>query len=79
MKRRRISFTVTLDLPKEASVGAARRYILDAVQTMRGSLQPPGYCLPEEYDQDAPGDPMWHLVPETITVSRQMPKRKNLK
>ena len=66
MPRRTRAYHVTLDLPDGASSRAAKAYVLEAVQSWHGSLQPPGADMGDGTYAD--GDPMFHLDPDTVTV-----------
>lgn len=60
MKR---SFTVTIDVPKGATVEDCIEYIDEAVKVWKGQLRPP-----QGYSDDDSGDPMWYLDDTKITV-----------
>jgi len=64
MKRsKRVQFKVSFPLPAGASERDARLYVLDAVASMKGSLQPP---RPEEGQH---GDPMFLLDGDSVRVA----------
>ena len=61
----RAAFTVGIDIPPNASMEEAESYILDAVKSWRGSLQP------SRADGDGGidlGDPMFDLDPTSVHV-----------
>ena len=68
-KHARTKFTVSFLLPRGASAGDARDYILNAVIAWRGQCRPPG-----AYNDHDPGDPMCDLDRDSVRVSQQ---RKN--
>lgn len=61
----RIIFTVSLVLPPDARAADMRGYIAEAVAVWRGQLRPPG-----GHNDDDPGDPLWHLDPDSVRVTR---------
>jgi hypothetical protein len=65
----RISFKVSFVLPEAATVANAREYVVNAVSTLKGGLQPPGHG-PGGYDPDEDGDPMFELDEKTVRVVR---------
>lgn len=64
----RVHFDVSFLLPEGATVDAAMAYVKDAVQSWRGSLEPPGADLGDGTFAD--GDPMSALNPDTVEVSK---------
>lgn len=54
MKKQRVQFIVTLDMPPDATKRDARAYVQDAVQSMRGGMMP--------------DEPMHALNYKTVTV-----------
>lgn len=65
VKRRRVEFVVSFDLPPGAVVSEARSYVANAVATYHGSLRPPdGYFTGDE------GDPMFQLDGASVRVTR---------
>lgn len=67
--RRKAEYRVTFDLPEGATLADGKLYVLDAVSSLRGSLQPPGYG-PGGPDDAEEGDPMHGLDPDTVRVAR---------
>lgn len=64
-KTRLVHFRVALVRPEGADLDDVATYILEAVQSHRGSLRPPGSYAPEDE-----GDPMFDLDAETVSVTR---------
>lgn len=58
-------FIVELEIPDGADFEDCVQYILDAVSTWRGALRPP-----LSYGDDDPGDPMFGLDRDSVSVSR---------
>jgi hypothetical protein len=68
------TFRVRLAMPPDAEVTDVVDYINSAVQSWRGQLRPPGgYC------ESDPGDPMWELDVETVTVQAYKPPKNRRK
>jgi hypothetical protein len=74
-KPRRVVFVVSFDLPPGETVTGAQAYVYDAVRSMKGGLQPPGYG-PGGYDPEESGDPMFGLNGDTVQVKRFRQSRK---
>lgn len=68
--KRTVSMVVSFDLPDDASRTAACEYVLDAVASWAGSLRPPG-----SLDDNDPGDPMFGLKRDSITIAKVIVKR----
>lgn len=62
----RFAGTISLDIPEGAGRLDVASYILDAVRCWRGSLRPP-YAD----GTDIPGDPMFSLDPDSVSVTYQ--------
>lgn len=56
---------VEIEMPKQANEALVISYVEDALATHRGSLRYPG-----GYDDNDPGDPMWHLNTKKIKVTK---------
>lgn len=62
------TFQVRMVLPPGATVRDAGQYVLDAVASYRGGLQPPGWG-PGGEDPNEAGDPMHGLDVNTVQVA----------
>lgn len=56
LRKRRLSFRVSLLLPDGATVQDVKDYVEAAVQDWSGQFRPPG-----GYGPDDPGDPLWRI------------------
>jgi hypothetical protein len=61
--KKRVSFVVSFDLPVGCSIAHARHTLESHVKYMGGDKRPPG-----SYGEDDPGDPMFDLDRESISV-----------
>jgi|ERR1041385_57435 hypothetical protein len=60
---RKVNFIVSLELPQHITEHDMAEYIAEAVTTWCKSLRPPG-----SYAEDDPGDPLFYLDGDTVTV-----------
>lgn len=63
----KVTFTVSLVLPPEATAAAATTYVREAVRTWRGSLEPLNSDLGD--GTFGKGDPMSGLDPDSVKVT----------
>lgn len=69
---KKVTIKVSFDVPDNTPTSLCREYVKEAVSSWRGSLQPPG-C----YDNSDPGDPMWHLKPDSVKASNVNVKNRD--
>jgi len=75
MRKKRISFIVSFELPDDVNASSARNYVRDAVASWRGSLCPPGSSNGDGTFNH--GDPMFDMNSDTVHVDySSIPKRK---
>jgi hypothetical protein len=65
---KRIRFSVSFELPEDASVAEARIYVMEAVRSWSGSLCPPGSSNGDYPPTINDGDPMYNLKADTVRV-----------
>jgi hypothetical protein len=61
----KVSFKVSFELPENATINDAYHYVEDSVASWHGSLRPA-----ESYGDNDPGDPMFNLNSDTVTVEK---------
>ena len=68
---KRLEFIVSFNRPKGASITECTDYIYDSIRSWKGGLRPP-----LALDDDDPGDPMWGLEPDSVTVRHSRKGRR---